>query len=174
MASKNIVLVGFMGTGKSSVGRILAGRLLWPHVDVDQRIEQGEKRKIAQIFETSGEAFFRGLEKQIISEISVAEKTVITTGGGALMDPENLEALKRNGWLVALEASPETIYQRVRGTRHRPLLCVQDPLGEIRRLLEIRRPSYQCAEYFFKTDNKDAAVVAEEIFGVLRGKIGTL
>ena len=163
MSKKNLVLIGFMGTGKSSVGKALAKRTGRALIDVDQRIEEKEKRRIADIFEKDGEVAFRRLEKDAIREAAKSSGAIITTGGGAVIDPENLSILKVGGVLVALEASPETIFQRVKDSRHRPLLHSNDVPAEIRRLLEARRPYYQKADLTFVTDGKSAAQVAEEI-----------
>ena len=162
MAEKNIVLVGFMGTGKSTVGKLLAKRMKRVWVDVDQRIEESQKRKIAEIFEKDGEAHFRSLEKEEIQKIASGRNLVITTGGGAVLSPDNRAALKKNGFVIALSATPETIFQRVRKSRHRPLLK-GDLLTEIRRLLAEREPFYREAECAFSTDGKTAAQVAESI-----------
>ena len=167
MGHRNIVLVGFMGTGKSTVGKILAKRLGRTWVDVDQRIEEAEKRKIGDIFEKDGEAGFRALEKEMVRRVCGGANLVITTGGGAVLDEENMRALKQNGFLIALDASPETIYQRVKDSRHRPLLKSGDLMGEIRRLLEARRPFYAKADVSFRTDGKTAADVAGAIAGAL-------
>src|SRR3989338_3633633 len=131
---KNIVLIGFMGTGKTSVGKILASKLGRPVADVDQRIEERQKRKIREIFESEGEARFRAFEKEAVAEIASGEGVVITTGGGVVLDPANIAALKKNGILVALSATPETIHRRVKNARHRPLLLKTDVFGEIKRL----------------------------------------
>lgn len=167
MSEKNIVLIGFMGTGKSTVGKVLAKKMNRALVDVDHRIEEMEKRRIAEIFEREGEAYFRKLEKEAIREIALGSNLVITTGGGAVIDPENLAALKRNGFLIALDAGAETIFQRVKDTRHRPLLRSGDLLGEIKRLLDERRPHYREADLTFATDGKSPAQVAELIFEAL-------
>ena len=166
MADRNIVLVGFMGTGKSTVGKILAKRLKRVWVDVDQRIEEAQKRKIADIFEKDGEAQFRRLEKEEIQKIVSGGNLVITTGGGAVLDPANRAALKKNGLVITLAAEPETIFQRVRRSRHRPLLK-GDLLSEIRRLLSERQPFYRESDCTFATDGKTAAQVAETIEAAL-------
>lgn len=166
MTEKNIVLIGFMGTGKSTVGRILARRLKRSWVDVDQKIEEAENRKIAEIFEKDGEAHFRLLEKEAIQKIASGTHLVITTGGGAVLDPENRTLLKKNGFLIALSAAPETIFQRVRQSRHRPLLK-DDLLTEIRRLLAEREPFYRQSDCTFSTDGKTALQVAEIIEAAL-------
>ena len=166
MADKNIVLIGFMGTGKSIVGKLLAKRMNRVWVDVDQRIEEAQKRKIAEIFEKDGEAHFRSLEKDEIQRIASGHDLVITTGGGAVLDPVNRAALKKNGFVIALSATPETIFDRVRKSRHRPLLK-GDLLTEIRRLLTEREPLYRESDCTFSTDGKTAAQVAESIEATL-------
>ena len=159
MTDKNIVLVGFMGTGKSAIGKILAKRLKRRWVDVDQAIEETENRKIAEIFEKEGEAYFRRLEKEMIQTVTLGSGLVIMTGGGAVLDPANRAVLKKNGLLITLSASPEAIFQRVRKSRHRPLLK-GDLLTEIRRLLAEREPFYRESDCTFSTDGKTAAQVA--------------
>ncbi len=163
MTSKNIVLIGFMGTGKTSVGKILAAKLNRKLVDVDQRIEEKEKRKIGEIFENDGEPQFRALEKEMIREVSKERGIVITTGGGAVLDPENVGALKENGQLVLLKASPETILERVKRSKHRPLLKGEDRLAQIKRLLIQREPFYHCADVEIETDGLSAVPVAKMI-----------
>ena len=166
MTDKNIVLVGFMGTGKSTVGKMLAKRLKRNWIDVDQKIEEAEKRKISEIFEKDGEAYFRRLEKETIRQITSGTHLVIITGGGAVLDSENRAILKKNGFLITLSATPETIFERVRQSRYRPLLK-GDFLAEIRRLLAEREPFYRESDCTFSTDGKTAAKVAEIIEAVL-------
>ena len=167
MSDKNIVLIGFMGTGKSTVGKILAKKMNRALVDIDHRVEEKEKRKISEIFEKEGEDYFRRLEKETIRDVVSHSGQVITTGGGAVMDAENLAALKSGGFLVALTASAETIYQRVKDTRHRPLLKSGDLLAQIRQLLEARRPAYDKADLHFASDGKTGAQVADQILEAL-------
>lgn len=171
MDSKNIALVGFMGTGKTSVGKILAKKLNREVMDVDRRVELGEKRKITDIFEKEGEAFFRSLEKEAIREASQKKGVVITTGGGAMLDPENVEILKGTGWVIRLSARPETIFARVRHSRQRPLLKGKDMLSEIKRLLALREPFYQKADLTFETDGQNSSEVADRILEALKGKL---
>ena len=169
-ANKNIVLIGFMGTGKSTVGKVLAKRTGRTLVDIDQKIEDKEKKRISEIFEKDGEAAFRKLEKQTIGRAVLDSNLVITTGGGAVLDPENFEALKKRGVLVTLEASFETIVKRVKDARTRPLLRSSDVPGEIKRLLEARKPFYDKADLKIATDGKSAHQVAEEILEKLSGE----
>ena len=163
MTDKNIVLVGFMGTGKTSVGKILAKKTGRQVVDIDHCIEDAQKRRIADIFEREGEAYFRSLEKEMIRKVSAGRSQVITTGGGAVMDQENLSLLRSGGLLIELTAKPETIHARVKGTRNRPLLKAPDVLGRIRRMLEERGPYYAKADWHFFTDGLSAEQVAEAI-----------
>ncbi len=166
MTHKNIVLIGFMGTGKSSVGKALAKKLGRVWVDVDQYIEGQEKKKIAEIFEKDGEPHFRKLEKEAVMQIASRGDLVITTGGGVVLDAENTQALKRNGLIITLAATAETIYSRVKDSRHRPLLK-GDKMAEIQKLLEQRRPLYEKADLTFRTDGKNAGQVAGEIAAAL-------
>ena len=160
-------MIGFMGTGKSTVGRMLAEQLGKPLIDIDQHIEETEKRKINDIFKKEGEPYFRALEKKAVRWASGKKGVVITTGGGAVIDPENTAALKEGGVLVALLAAPETVFKRIRNSRHRPLLKGDDMLSEIKRLMEIRKPYYDKADYKFETDGLTSAQVVERIVGVL-------
>ena len=169
--SKNIVLVGFMGTGKTSVGKILARKLNREVFDVDALIEENEGRKIADIFEEDGEARFRQIEKEAIKKIAENENVVITTGGGAALEAENMQVLRAKGWIVALTASPETIYNRVRNSRHRPLLKSPNMFLEIKRLLAERKKFYEVADYSFETDRKTPSQVADGILMTLEANL---
>ena len=168
---KNIVLVGFMGTGKTSVGKALAKKLGRPVIDIDRIIEEKEKRKISDIFEKDGEPRFREIEKEAIRAQAATEGAVITTGGGAVIDPENIKALRKNGTLVALLASPESIFERVRNAKHRPLLNGKDMLTEIKRLLAIREPYYRQSDLQFETDGRTSDEVADMILQALKEKV---
>jgi shikimate kinase len=163
MTEKNIVLIGFMGTGKSSVGKQLAKKMnrLW--VDVDNKIEEETKLKISEIFEKKGEPYFRDLERAAIEQVARGKNLVITTGGGAVLDDTNRANLKKNGIVIALWAMPETIYKRVKESRHRPLLKGEDMKASIEKLLETRRSRYEEADKKFDTDGKTAQQVADEI-----------
>ena len=170
-SGKNLVLIGFMGTGKTSVGKLLAARLGRPAVDIDAYIEDSQKKKISRIFEESGEAHFRTLEKKAVADVARSDGQVITTGGGVVLDPGNLQNLRSQGILIALTATPETIFRRVKNSRRRPLLSGGDMLSEIRRLHDARRPLYEAAEYTFDTDGCTPAQVADKILETLEGKL---
>lgn len=166
LEARNISLIGFMGTGKTSVGKSLGRQTGREVVDVDHWIETKTRRKIRDHFKKSGEAYFRALEKEAIAELSGMTHTVITTGGGAVLDPANMAALKKSGWVVSLSASPETIYARVKNSSQRPLLK-GDAKTEIIRLLEIRKPLYAIADYNFCTDGLTPEQVAQLIVETL-------
>ena len=161
-----------MGTGKSSVGRILARRMKREFVDLDRYIEEKEKRKIHEIFAKEGEPHFRAIEKEAVSHWAQKQDWVITTGGGTVMDLENLAALRQNGVLVTLLAKPETIYERVKHSKRRPLLNdAPDLLAGIKNLLEKRKPFYEKSDYYFDTDGKNASQVARLIQNVVSKKV---
>ncbi|HOM27495.1 MAG TPA: shikimate kinase, partial [bacterium] len=119
---KNIVLIGFMGTGKTEVGILLAKRLNMNFVDTDKLIEEREKDRIVRIFEVKGEEYFREIEEKIIEEVSNYKNCVIATGGGAVIREKNYNNLKKNGILICLKATPEEIYKRTISKKDRPLL----------------------------------------------------
>ncbi|MCM8785874.1 MAG: shikimate kinase [Candidatus Omnitrophica bacterium] len=166
--SKNIVLVGFMGTGKSEVGILLAEKLKRRFIDTDKIIEEKEKDRIARIFQVKGEEYFREVEEQIIEEVSKYENCVIATGGGALIREKNYLNLKRNGVLICLTASPEEIYKRTLPKKDRPLLMrSKNVIETIKELLEIRKPYYSKADYTIDTTNKKIEAVVEEIIKII-------
>ncbi len=166
--NKNIVLVGFMGTGKSEVGTLLAEKLNKKFVDTDKIIEQREKDRIARIFQVKGEEYFRKVEEEVIEEVSKYENCVIATGGGALIREKNYLNLKKNGILICLTATPEEIYKRTLPKKDRPLLMKSKNIIEtIKELLEIRKPYYSKADYTIDTTNKKIEVVVEEIIKII-------
>lgn len=160
---KNVVLIGFMGTGKSVVGRLLAQRLGRPFVDVDALIEREAGRPIRKIFAEAGEPAFRDLERGMIQRVTQRDGQVIATGGGAVLDDRNVEALKRNGWLVWLKAAPDVILQRVGDTSNRPLLNVGDPRARVSELLGLREAFYAKADAVVDTSQQSVEQVADEI-----------
>jgi len=143
MVGSNVVLTGFMGTGKSAVGRILAEELGWEFVDTDDVIEQ-RYGPIADIFAEQGEAAFRGFERELASELAECHRQVIATGGGFMLDAEGGAALARNNTVYCLTAEPEELVRRLlsSGKVHRPLLDSSDPRARILELLAERADSY--------------------------------
>ncbi len=160
---KNIVLIGFMGTGKTEVGRILSQRLGYVLVDADTEIEKEQGMTITEIFKQYGEPKFREIESNVIKRLSEVKNAVISTGGGAVLRQENMDNLRRNGVVVCLTASPETILKRTSNNNDRPLLQVDNPLQKIKELLEFRKPYYEKADIMIDTEGKSPIEVAEEI-----------
>lgn len=159
----NIALIGFMGTGKSSVGQIAAAQLHFTFLDTDHVIESRAGKTISEIFADQGEPTFRELEKKIVAELAHRKKTVISTGGGLPVGPGNLDSLKAHSLVVCLWASPEKIWERVRGQSHRPLLNEPDPLEKIRRLLAERESYYRQADVLLNTEMRSLKDVAQQV-----------
>ncbi len=151
-----------MGTGKSEAGQQIARMIGWQFVDTDALIEKRAMRPITNIFEKYGEKHFRNLERMVIREVATVHDTVIATGGGAVIDPENIRNLRRNGVLVCLEASPREIESRVTNSE-RPLLKGKNLRQQIRHLLKVRRPYYDQADATVKTTGRNIHGVVEEI-----------
>jgi shikimate kinase len=164
----NIALVGFMGAGKSTVGQMLAQQLHFEFADTDRIIEQREGRKVAEVFATKGEPYFRSVESEVAHEFEGRRGLVISTGGGLVVNPANLEALRRHSLIVCLWASPEVIYERVRNQSHRPLLQAPDPLTKIRELLQSRRSAYMSADVIIGVDYRTPAETARQIASSFR------
>ncbi len=165
---KNIILAGFMGTGKSVVGRLLAERLGRRFIDLDKEIEKKEKKPISQIFSEMGEPYFRKIEKEAVKGVSQLKDCIIAVGGGAIVDSENLEALKKNGIVICLLASIDAILERTKGTRKRPLLNVEDPKERIETLLEYRAPYYAKADCQIDTTNLSIEEVVARVLEILK------
>lgn len=159
-----------MGTGKTFTGRSLAKRLGTKFIDTDTLIEKEAGILISEIFEKLGEPHFRGLEREMVRRVSEEDGAVIAVGGGAIVNPENLADLRRNGVIICLSASPEVILSRVERNSDRPLLQVEDKIGKIGELLEKRRPYYEKADFTVDTDGKTPDQVADEILKIVRCK----
>jgi shikimate kinase len=159
----NLALVGFMGTGKTVVGRLVADQLHFEFLDTDELIQNRTGRTIADIFSRDGEPAFRALERQAVNEVLTRHQTVISTGGGLPTNPENLAALKTRALVICLWAAPEKIWERVRNQSHRPLLHDPDPQRKIHELLEIRAPFYRQADVLIHTDLRSAREVAQQV-----------
>ncbi len=144
-ARENVVLVGFMGSGKSSVGRLLARTLQGRFVDTDRLVVDRAGRDITEIFATDGEGFFRQEESRALRSLLGGSRLVVATGGGILTVPENVPALRRLGFVVWLTASEEVIWERVSRNRKRPLLHTDNPRETVRALLAKRNPLYAAA-----------------------------
>src|SRR5215208_5116216 len=165
---QRIVLIGLSGTGKSTVGRLVARRLGWMSGDTDDQVVSLDGREIAQIFRDEGEEFFRKLERQAVLQLSKGQKWVIATGGGAPLDPVNRERLWRESFVVHLETSVEHLIARIEGgdprrAAARPLLAGGDPRGRLAALRAERAPVYGLADWTVRTDGLNRREVAEAI-----------
>ncbi len=162
MKRVNIVLTGFMGTGKSTVGKLLAAHLAYAFVDTDDWIVAQDGRSIPTIFREEGEAYFRQLERAAAEALASRDGLVIATGGRLMLDEENANLLMTNGRVFCLVAEPEEIVARVSGDEERPLLNVPDPAARIQTLLEERRAGYGRFPPI-STTGQSAAQVAQNI-----------
>jgi shikimate kinase len=159
----NIALIGFMGTGKTSVGRLVADQLHFHYLDTDEMIQAATGKSIADIFSREGEPAFRALEEKTVAELAVKTKTVISAGGGLPVNPANLASLKAHALVVCLWASPEKIWERVKNQTHRPLLHGADPQQKIRNLLAAREPHYKQADVLINTELRSLREVAQQV-----------
>jgi shikimate kinase len=160
---ENLALVGLMGTGKSSVGRIAADHLGFEFLDTDDWIEAQTGKTIAEIFTQNGEATFRQLEEDAAHSFSTRRQLVISAGGGFIVNPNNLMSLKTHAFVVCLWASPEMIWERVRAQTHRPLLQTANPLEKIRQLLNERSAAYHKADAMIHTGFRSPREVAQQV-----------
>jgi shikimate kinase len=161
---KRVVLLGFMGAGKSTVGPILARRLAWEFVDLDAEIERSVRLTIPEIFASRGEAAFRKLEAEVTGRVIERERMVLAPGGGWLANEQVTQRGPAGTVTVWLRVSPEEVLRRVGSRRDdRPLLSVADPEAAVRRLLSEREPLYREADLIVDTDGRTARAVATEI-----------
>jgi shikimate kinase len=168
MHAGSLYLVGMMGAGKSTVGRLLARRLKLRFLDCDQEIERRCGVKIPLIFEIEGEAGFRARETQVLAELAALESVVLATGGGAVLAEENRRRLAGHGTVIYLRARPEDLYQRVRHDQNRPLLATRDPLRRLRQMHAERDPLYaSIADLVVDTGRQTVQALARELVGRL-------
>ncbi|GAI37661.1 unnamed protein product, partial [marine sediment metagenome] len=164
----NIVLIGFRGTGKTTVGKRLAEKLNLEFIDADDFIERKYGFSISELFQTKGESLFRLLESDVINELSKLDSRIIAAGGGAVLKYKNIKNLKRHGIIILLEADGDTVYQRIQADdktkTQRPKLTGNELYREIKELMEFRKSYYQrAADYTVNTTNKSADTTLEEI-----------
>ena len=160
----NIYLVGFMGCGKSAIGRVLARMTYRRFMDTDALIVEQEGMPISQIFEEKGEAYFRRVETEVLKKLTKEKKRIISCGGGVAMRTENVEEMRRGGHIVLLSAKPETILKRVARDENRPLLKGRKTIEGITELMEARLPHYQAAaDITVATDDRSMEDIAAEI-----------
>ena len=175
---KHIYLTGFMGAGKSRVGRTFARQWNWPFYDTDSIIEKESAKSVKEIFETDGEDLFRLLEKEVIKKLaSETYPAIISLGGGALMDPENFNLIRETGLLIYIKSAPEFLFERVHHTDKRPLLKTdrdenfdKNLLTKIKNLLELREPVYQQADIVFERDGLKAEAIYRQLDESIRKK----
>lgn len=166
---KNIVLIGFMGTGKTSTGRLLAARLGRPFIDTDKKIEQESGMTISEMFRIHGEAFFRRQEQEMVAKVARYTNTVIATGGGVVLFPENIARLKNNGVIIALTATIQTILDRTGRRNTRPLLECAEREHMITKLIEERAGLYQvAADYVIDTSTSSPQQITDTVVAFLR------
>lgn len=169
---KNIVLIGFMGTGKTCVGQMLAQTLGWPFVDLDVEVEKAVGLQITEYFRQFGEQAFRDREQEAVEKVSARPRQVVATGGGVVLRQKNVDRLRATGVLVCLSASEEEIVARTAGDSLRPLLNRPDRLQVIRELMTARMPQYRQADIWVETGGKSAEETAAMILQILHGEGG--
>lgn len=163
--ANNLILIGFMGTGKTTVGKRVAQSLKLEFVDTDALIIEQEEKSIQAIFEESGETEFRKIETAVLENCCAGSGQVISTGGGIVTQEANLPILERGGHVIWLKASPDVIFERIKRNHERPLLKTEDPEQTIRDLLDGRENFYeQCARMTILTDDLS---LEETIYGVI-------
>ena len=165
MQLHNVFLIGLMGSGKTTIGQLLAKRLQLPFIDSDHELEQRTGVNVATIFEIEGEPAFRQREVAIIDELSSLQPIVLATGGGAILNPQTRNVLRERGTVIYLHSAAETSYERIRRNRDRPLLLVDDPLARLRQLYDLRHPLYAETAHFVVESYRDrpSAIIAEII-----------
>ena len=170
MTEKNIVLVGFMGSGKSKVSQKLSqmtGRVVY---STDEEIERKEGVKIAEIFQKRGEPYFRQQEREAVRNIAGKSGLIIDCGGGIVIDQDNIDDLKKNGILFYLSASPDFLLSTIKLNKNRPLMQVEDPLAKIREMLKARQKFYKQADFTVVSENKTINQISKEIMEIMNNE----
>lgn len=165
---KNIILIGMMGSGKTTIGAALSEKLSdFQYIDIDNEIEKATQKKISEIFLQHGEPYFRMLETDKIKKFCTGEKRIISAGGGAFENEENRKIMLNNGNVIYLKASPEEIYNRIKNEVHRPLLKKNFSIEKIEFIMKNREKNYKKAHFTINTTAKTPQVIVEEILGVI-------
>lgn len=167
---KNIYLVGFMGTGKTAVAKILASKLSKEFVEMDAVIESQEGLEIKDIFAQKGENYFRNLENNLLKKLSKQNNFVVSCGGGVVCNSNNIKLMRQTGFVFCLFASASVIFQRIKNQNNRPLLNVKNPLVKIEELFNARKHCYQKAGERINTDGRSPSEVADFILKLLSDK----
>ncbi len=166
-SKRNIALTGFMAVGKSVVGKKLAQRLHRRFMDLDQAIEEKERMTVSEIFNRKGESYFRTVEKQVLSEVLRKNGQVIATGGGAILDKDNLDLLRERALLICLTAPPATLLRRSSSGKERPLLKGDDRERRVEELLRQREKNYAQAHFSIDTGSLSVDEIVEKIIKIL-------
>ncbi len=174
-----VYLTGFMGSGKSTIGPILANVMGWAYYDLDELIEQDSKLSIHEIFENHGEAYFRKKETEILFSAVKDHKIIISLGGGTILNEENFNFLKRTGIIVYLKSTPESIYNRLRKKTNRPLIkdlvlsnaSKKEFVEKITELLQQREKIYEKADLICSTDNVRLGITVDDIYYKITSKL---
>lgn len=160
----NLVLIGFMGSGKSTIGKMLSKYLEMKFVDTDHEIEKEQKQKISNIFEDKGQEFFRELESKMIEKISNKKNIVISTGGGAILKKENVDNLKKDALIIYLNVDRKTLHKRLKYSKNRPLLKKDELWEIINNTLDFREKLYfEACDYYMNISDENAYEIAEKI-----------
>ncbi len=167
---RNLALIGFMGAGKSSVGRLVANRLRFTFLDTDEWIERRAGKTVNDLFAQDGEPVFRQWESEVVAELATLDRSVIATGGGLPVNEAHLASLKNHALVVCLWASPELLWERVRYAHSRPLLQDPDPQAKIRSLLAAREPFYRQADVMVSTERHSVAEIAQQVVTQFRAR----
>lgn len=160
---KNIILTGMMGAGKTTVGKELATIMNCNFIDLDETIEKNYG-KISDIFKQKGEEYFRQIETLELKKLNIQETFVLSTGGGIVLKDENIKILQTLGYVFYLEASTDTIYERIKNQKHRPLLNTPDPKRSIEEILSKRKKLYENSGEKITVNNKNVKEIAEDIY----------
>src|SRR5437870_5185674 len=165
----NLFLVGMPGSGKSTLGRLLARRLDKTFIDADAELEHRLGVTIAVIFELEGEPGFREREAGMLAELINGSNTILSTGGGVVLRPDNRERLTQNGTVLYLHATPATLWERTRRSKHRPLLRAENPLARLEELYAVRDPLYRSiADFVVESDRDQVTRLAQRLEEQLR------
>ena len=167
---ENIVITGFMGSGKSIVAEELAQKLGMEFIDMDQIIEKGQGMSISDIFTRYGENYFRAQENKLVKELSQKENTVIATGGGTLLSADNTKMLSEKGEIICLYADSKVLYHRVKRKNNRPLLRGENLLDRINQLVEERKKIYDNIKLKIDTSDLNVQEVVDRIVDILKNK----
>lgn len=164
---KTIVLIGMMGSGKTTIGKLLGEKLTLRSIDIDVIIEQNEKRTISEIFQNEGEKYFRNIERETIKKNFTNKDLIISLGGGAFENQLTQELLLKNSTVIYLKTSPNVILERIKNNTNRPLLKNQMTVEKIQSIILQRQKNYELANITILTDNKNTDKIVEEILGVI-------